>query len=54
MSAGDEVAAGDVLLVLEAMKMEMEVVSSEAGRVVEVHVEEGGKVEVDAPLVSFA
>ena len=54
VSAGDEVAAGDVLLVLEAMKMEMEVVSSEAGRVVEVHVEEGGKVEVDAPLVSFA
>ena len=54
VGVGDEVQAGDVLIVLEAMKMEMEVVASEAGKVAEIHVEEGGKVEVDDPLVSFA
>lgn len=51
---GDSVASGDVLVVLEAMKMEMEVVANQAGDVSEVHVAEGDKVEVDDPLVSFA
>lgn len=50
---GDSVASGDVLVVLEAMKMEMEVVANQAGNVSEVHVAEGDKVEVDDPLVSF-
>ena len=51
---GDRVASGDVLLVLEAMKMETEVVSAEDGEVANVHVVEGDKVEVDDPLVTFA
>ena len=51
---GDQVNAGQVLLVLEAMKMETEVVSDQAGQLAEVHVAEGDKVEVDDPLVSFA
>lgn len=50
---GDTVASGDVLMVLEAMKMEMEVVANQSGNVSEVHVAEGDKVEVDDPLVSF-
>ena len=50
---GDHVKTGDVLLVLEAMKMETEVVSAQDGEVAEVHVAEGDKVEVDDLLVSF-
>ncbi len=51
---GDHIKTGDVLLVLEAMKMETEVVSAQDGEVNEVHVAEGDKVEVDDLLVSFA
>ncbi len=36
VSAGDEVAAGDVLLIIESMKMEIPVEAPSAGRVVEV------------------
>lgn len=50
---GDPVRAGDVLLILEAMKMETEVVSPQDGQIGHVHVAEGDKVEVDDPLVSF-
>lgn len=54
VNSGDRVNTGDVLLVLEAMKMETEVVCSQSGTVSEVHVAEGDKVDVDEPLVSFA
>ena len=54
VNSGDRVDTGDVLLVLEAMKMETEVVCSHSGTVSEVHVSEGDKVDVDDPLVSFA
>lgn len=54
VSSGDKVSSGDVLLVLEAMKMETEVVCSQGGTVSEVHVAEGDKVDVDDPLVSIA
>ena len=35
---GDEVAAGQVLVVVEAMKMENEIVAHDAGRVEEIAV----------------
>ena len=54
VNSGDRVDTGDVLLVLEAMKMETEVVCPHSGTVSEVHVVEGDKVDVDDPLVSFA
>ena len=54
VNSGDRVDTGDVLLVLEAMKMETEIVCSQGGTVCEVHVAEGDKVDVDDPLVSFA
>ena len=44
-SVGDDLAAGDVLLVLESMKMEIPVEAPCAGRVVEIRVEEGASVE---------
>jgi acetyl-CoA carboxylase biotin carboxyl carrier protein len=40
-SPGDEVAAGDVLVILESMKMEIPVLAEVAGRVVEIAVEPG-------------
>lgn len=43
--AGDPVAAGDTLVVLESMKMEIPVESPSAGTVSEVRVEEGAVVQ---------
>jgi acetyl-CoA/propionyl-CoA carboxylase biotin carboxyl carrier protein len=48
---GDEVAAGDVLCVLEAMKMENDVVAEYGGTVAEVAVGEGQSVDMGDPLV---
>jgi biotin carboxyl carrier protein len=50
---GDEVTAGQALVVLEAMKMENELVAEQPGRVVEVHVEPGDTVEAGAVLVEL-
>jgi acetyl-CoA/propionyl-CoA carboxylase biotin carboxyl carrier protein len=41
---GDEVAPGDVLIVLEAMKMENNVTSDVAGTVAEINVTAGDSV----------
>ena len=54
ISAGDAVQAGDVLLILEAMKMETEVRAHEAGHVQQVHVKQGDSVAVGDALVSFS
>ncbi|HEX8909078.1 MAG TPA: pyruvate carboxylase [Anaeromyxobacteraceae bacterium] len=51
---GDEVAAGAVLLVTEAMKMETNVKAKEAGRILEVRFKEGAKVEKEDLLVVLA
>ncbi|PSQ53448.1 carbamoyl phosphate synthase [Halobacteriales archaeon SW_8_65_20] len=48
---GDEVAAGDVLLVLEAMKMENDVIAEFGGTVTEIAVEDGQSVDQDDALV---
>ena len=46
VAAGDEVSSGDVLCVLEAMKMENDVVASFGGTVAEVAVSEGQSVNM--------
>jgi len=51
VSEGESVAAGDVLLVLEAMKMENELTASQAGTVVKILVNKGDTVENAEPLV---
>ncbi|MEZ8017380.1 sodium-extruding oxaloacetate decarboxylase subunit alpha [Vibrio splendidus] len=51
---GSEVAEGDVLLILEAMKMETEVRAARGGIVQELNVKEGDAVTVGAPLLSLA
>ena len=50
--AGDKVEAGEVIVVLEAMKMETEVRAQRAGVVAEVMVKVGDKVAVGDPLIS--
>jgi biotin carboxyl carrier protein len=45
VQAGQEVAAGDVLFILEAMKMQNEVRSPMAGRVTAVHAQAGAALE---------
>lgn len=51
---GSTVAAGDVILVLEAMKMENEIVAPCAGTVAQVLVSKGSTVETDAVLAVIA
>ena len=52
VAPGDEVEAGSPVAVLEAMKMEMTVVATHAGRVREVLVAGSTHVEAGAPLLS--
>ncbi len=51
---GDEVAAGQPLLVVEAMKMENELKAKAPAKIAEIHVEAGATVEAGAKLVTFA
>ncbi|HDZ9455503.1 TPA: sodium-extruding oxaloacetate decarboxylase subunit alpha [Vibrio cholerae] len=51
---GDEVVEGDVLIVLEAMKMETEIRAARSGVIQELHVKEGDSVRVGASLLSLA
>lgn len=50
---GDKVAEGDVVIILEAMKMETEVRASSAGTVSKVNVSEGDSVAVGDPLIEL-
>ncbi len=53
VSEGDEVAEGDVLLVMEAMKMETEVKAPKAGTIQSVLVSQGDKVVTGQALVTI-
>ena len=54
VAPGQKVGEGDVLIILEAMKMENEVVSTKAGTVAQVVVAQGAVVETGSPLVVIA
>jgi pyruvate carboxylase subunit B len=52
VKAGDSVKLGDVVAVLEAMKMQNDIVTTVAGRVSEVYVKEGEVVSPNQPLLA--
>jgi pyruvate carboxylase subunit B len=52
VKAGDEVKLGDVVAVLEAMKMQNDIVTTVAGRVSQVYVKEGEVVSPNQPLLA--
>ncbi|MEZ8826606.1 sodium-extruding oxaloacetate decarboxylase subunit alpha [Vibrio amylolyticus] len=54
VQSGAQVAEGDVLLILEAMKMETEVRAARGGIVQDLLVKEGDSVTVGSPLLSLA
>ncbi|WP_263078452.1 sodium-extruding oxaloacetate decarboxylase subunit alpha [Endozoicomonas sp. Mp262] len=54
VKAGDTVSEGDVLLILEAMKMETEVKAPRAGQITSVNVKEGASVAVGDSLLSLS
>jgi biotin carboxyl carrier protein len=54
VGVGDEVEAGQPLVVLEAMKMENELTAEQPGKVTVVHVEPGQTVSAGDPLAELA
>lgn len=50
---GDKVKKGQVVVILEAMKMETEVQSTEEGRVSTIHISEGDEVVVDQVMLTL-
>ena len=54
VTQGQQVAEGDVLLILEAMKMENEVVATKSGTVAQIVTSKGAVVETGTPLVVIA
>ncbi|HIQ93281.1 MAG TPA: acetyl-CoA carboxylase biotin carboxyl carrier protein subunit, partial [Candidatus Copromonas avistercoris] len=53
VKVGDAVSAGQTVVVMEAMKMETEIVAPVAGTVTAVMVNGGDMVESGAPMVSI-
>lgn len=51
---GDKVKAGQVLVILEAMKMENEIVAPKDGTVAQIVTSKGAVVETGSPLVIIA
>lgn len=53
VNVGDQVAAGDVVIIMEAMKMETEIRAVKPGKVTAIHIKEGDGVRVGETLLSL-
>ncbi len=53
MTPGQEVEEGDLLFILEAMKMEHEVLAEKSGVIADILVKEGDAVDIGEALLSF-
>ena len=51
VAVGDAVTQGQVVVVLEAMKMETEITAPKAGKVTKIYVEKGAAVQGGQPLL---
>ena len=54
VEVGQSVRAGDVLCIVEAMKMMNQIEADRAGTVTAIHAENGEPVEFDQPLITIA
>ncbi len=53
VKVGDEIKKGDVLLILESMKMQNEIKSPKDGKITEVFINGGDTIEAEAKLVTI-
>ncbi len=53
VTSGQQVKKGDVLVILEAMKMENEIYADKDGKIGQVFVQKGASVQTGAPLVEL-
>ena len=54
VSVGQQVKAGDTVMIIEAMKVMNPIVAASSGTVTEIYVESGQPVEFDQPLLAIA
>lgn len=54
VEVGTHVKEGDVVCIVEAMKMMNQIEADQAGVVKAIHIEDGEPVEFDQPLITIA
>jgi acetyl-CoA carboxylase biotin carboxyl carrier protein len=54
IEVGKQVKVGDVICIIEAMKMMNQIVADKAGVIESILVQDGNPVEFDQPLVTIA